>query len=366
MLYLAIDQHSKQWTVSVRNEEGTVIQRRQVSTEPARARAFLEQLRQESEPQGGFLAILEVCGFNDWLLKLLAEYGGREIVLIHPEKRSKRKTDRRDADALGELLWNNRHRLLAGQKPQGLRRVVIPSETEQQDRQLTALRQRAGQRRTRTINQIKHILLRHNLLWQSPTRTFQTRAVREWLRGLTLPAIDRLEMNQLLAQWELWDHQLVELDHRIQQRAAASPAVQVLRTAPGVSHYSGLALASRFGRIERFRRPRSLANYIGLVPGCRNSGLATDRLGSITKDGSRIARFILGQLVLHTLRQDRWMRQWYQQIKRRRGAKIARVAVMRRLLTIYWHMLTYQEPYTPGGPPRLRQKRRKPEVLVTT
>ena len=118
MLYLAIDQHRKQLTVNLRNEQGDVILRRQVSTEWVRVRAFFEDLRKASAPEGGFVAILEVCGFNDWLLKLLAEYGCRETVVIQPEKRSKKKTDRRDANALGELLWVNRHRLLAGKKVQ--------------------------------------------------------------------------------------------------------------------------------------------------------------------------------------------------------------------------------------------------------
>jgi len=50
------------------------------------------------------------------------------------------------------------------------------------------------------------------------------------------------------------------------------------------------------------------------------------------------------------------MRDWYRRIKLRRGSKIARVAVMRRITTIFWHMLKYQEAYTIGGPPlRLRQ-----------
>jgi len=112
-------------------------------------------------------------------------------------------------------------------------------------------------------------------------------------------------------------------------------------TAPGVSHYSGLTLASRIGPIERFPRPRSLANYFGLTPGCRNSGNVQDRLGSITKEGSKIARFILGQLVLHFLKHDPNMRQWYRRIKLRRGSKIARVAVMRRMTTIFWMMVSY-------------------------
>jgi transposase len=121
---------------------------------------------------------------------------------------------------------------------------------------------------------------------------------------------------------------------------------------PGAGAYASLALAARIGRIERFPRPESLANYWGLTPGCRNSGEATDRLGSITKQGSATARFILGQMVLHVLRRDATMRAWYLRIKKRRGAKIARVAVMRRLATILWHMLKHNAPYVVGGPPR--------------
>ena len=160
MLYLGIDQHHKQITVSVRNDEGTVILRRQVSTRPQKTQAFLDDIRRQSGADG-FLAILEVCGFNDWLLELLPEFGCGEVVLIHPDKRSKRKTDRRDASQLSELLWLNGDRLRNGQKPQGLRRVVPPSAEDRQDRQLTSLRKRVGQQRTRTINKIKNILRRH-------------------------------------------------------------------------------------------------------------------------------------------------------------------------------------------------------------
>ena len=117
-------------------------------------------------PEGGFVAIVEVCGFNDWLLKLLAEYGCREIVLVQPEKRSKKKTDRRDANALGELLWINRHRLLAGQRV-GMRRIQLPREADAEDRQITVFRKRLGQSRPRTINQIKHVLRKHRS-WAGP------------------------------------------------------------------------------------------------------------------------------------------------------------------------------------------------------
>jgi hypothetical protein len=77
MLYLAIDQHRKQLTVNLRNEAGDVILKRQVSTEWKRVREFLEEVRNEGAPEGGVVTILEVCGFNDWLLKLLSEYVGK-------------------------------------------------------------------------------------------------------------------------------------------------------------------------------------------------------------------------------------------------------------------------------------------------
>ena len=124
----------------------------------------------------------------------------------------------------------------------------------------------------------------------------------------------------------------------------------IIASIPGAGTYSSLAVASRIGDIRRFGTPGSLANYFGLTPGCRNSGDATDRLGSITKQGSAMVRFILGQMVLHVLRRDPAMRSWYGRIKKRRGSKIARVAVMRRLATILWHMVRYRQPYVTGGP----------------
>jgi len=352
MLYLGIDQHRKQLTVSVRNEAGDAVLRRQVSTEWSRVRTFFDELRRLAEPEGGFVAIVEVCGFNDWLLKMLAEYGCRETVLIQPEKRSKRKTDRRDAHQLSGLLWVNRDRLIAGQRVEGVRRVQPPCEQDAEDRQITELRKRMGQLRTRTINKIKTLLRKHNLEQEQPAKGLDTKRTRKWLVALPLGPIDRMEMDLLLTQWKIWDEQIETLEKEIGRRQARSDTACVVATIPGCAAYGSLALASRIGLIERFRRPASLANYWGLTPGCRNSGEATDRLGSITKQGNATARFILGQLVMHVLRRDGWMRAWYSRIKRRRGSKIARVAVMRRLATVIWHMVKNNEPYRIGGPPR--------------
>jgi len=104
MLYLGIDLHRKQLTVNLRDEEGDVVLKRQVSTQWEKVLQFLDYLAELASAQGGFIAILEICGFSDWLLELLREYGCREIVLVQPESRDIQKTDRRDANQLCQLL----------------------------------------------------------------------------------------------------------------------------------------------------------------------------------------------------------------------------------------------------------------------
>jgi transposase len=349
MLYLAIDQHRKQLTVNLRGENGEVMLRRQVSTCWPAVRAFLGEVQTRSAAEGGYLVIVEVCGFNDWLLELLHEYGARDIVLLHPERPSRQKTDRRDAHRLGELLWLNRQRLQSGQRVQGLRRVVIPSVADRADRRLTSLRWRVGRERTRLLNRLKQLLRRHNVEQHCPTKGIQTRKAWQWLEQLPLTVLDRWDLDQLLAQLTALNVQQQGLEERLQQRQREHALAPLLATLPGAGAFSALALACRIGDIGRFARPRSLANYWGLTPGCRNSGEARQRLGSITKQGSALARFLLGQMVLHVLRRDGRLRSWYKEVRRRRGSKIARVAVMRRLATIVWHMVKYQRPYVVGG-----------------
>jgi transposase len=272
MLYLGIDQHKRQLTVNLRGEDGSVILKRQVSTEWEKVRTFFADLAEKARPEGGFLAILEVCGMNPWLLDMLQEYGCRETVVIQPTERSKQKTDRRDAGALSHLLWVHRQQFLAGKHPLGLRRVQPPTPQQADDRQITTLRARLTKKRTAVLNGIHKLLRKHNLEQACPTKVFQTQKVRRWLAALELPALDRAEMDLLLPQWDMLDQQLEIVEGKIAERAVADEQAQLLQSIPGIGHYSALAIAARIGDIARFKRPDSLANYFGLTPGCRNSG----------------------------------------------------------------------------------------------
>jgi len=92
-------------TVSLRNENGDVILRRQVSSRWAKLEEFRGQLRQVGAAGEKFIAIVEACGFHDWLVKWLEQDDGcHRVLVVQPLGRSAAKTDRRDANALSELL----------------------------------------------------------------------------------------------------------------------------------------------------------------------------------------------------------------------------------------------------------------------
>ena len=208
---------------------------------------------------------------------MLKDYRCHQVILIQPEERKKQKTDRRDAAALSELLWVNRARLLQGKPVRGLRQVDISSTTDQENRRLTTLRKSAGQAQTRIILKIKHMLRRYNLQWEMPTKTFPTQRAIAWLKKLALPEIDRWEMDHLLADLEHAQRRVEELKKVIAQRSTTSDAAALLATTPGVGAYTAIALASRVGRVERFPRSHSLANYWGLTPAVAIAARPGDR-----------------------------------------------------------------------------------------
>ncbi len=73
---------------------------------------------------------------NDWLLEKLKKEKCNEIVVIQPDNSSNKKTDSKDANALCELLWNNRKR----HWPSPYRAKQSRSNSETNDRNETYLR----------------------------------------------------------------------------------------------------------------------------------------------------------------------------------------------------------------------------------
>jgi transposase len=90
------------------------------------------------------------------------------------------------------------------------------------------------------------------------------------------------------------------------------------------------------GRAERFQCGKQIASYLGLVPLEDSSGNRR-RLGHITKQGNSLLRFLLVEAAQVTVRSDPEWRNKYFHLAMRRGRKIAKVAMARRLaVRLYW------------------------------
>lgn len=346
MLYLGIDLHKSQITINLRNEKGDVIQTGQVSTQHDTISEFFNSLVKQAGRCRGFMAIFEVCGFHDWLHEKLKECRCKEIVVVQPDNTSRLKTDRRDANALCELLWTNRKRLQDDARPNGIRRVFLPEYGDAKTRQLANLREFLVAQRTKVINKVRGLLRKHNMDQDAPSqKRYGTQKNRRWLEKLELPTCDRTETDIHLKIWKEYDAQILSVESELAKCYEGNPAIMRLTSIPGISVMGAITLFSRVGDIMRFKTPDSLANYFGLTPGCRNSGESKHRIGSITKTGSRMARHVLNHAVNHAVRKCPDMKTWHKKIKTRRGAKTARVAVMRKLATIAWHILRWEKSY---------------------
>ena len=70
------------------------------------------------------------------------------------------------------------------------------------------------------------------------------------------------------------------------------PAAVRLMEHPGVGPVTALAFVATIGPIRRFRNSKQLVSYLGLNPREHSSG-GKQRLGSISKQGNSMVRFLL-------------------------------------------------------------------------
>jgi len=111
---------------------------------------------------------------------------------------------------------------------------------------------------------------------------------------------------------------------------------QRLVTHPGVGALTALAFVLIIGEAERFQCGKQIAGYLGLIPEEDSSG-ERRRLGHISKFGSGLMRFFLVEAAKVTVRSDPEWRSRFFHLALRRGRKIAKVAMARRLaIRLFW------------------------------
>jgi transposase len=129
---------------------------------------------------------------------------------------------------------------------------------------------------------------------------------------------------------------ITELTQRIEQEVEKYPAAQRLMTDPGVGALTALAFVLIIGEAERFECGKQIASYLGLVPEEDSSG-ERRRLGTYQQTGYWLLRFFLVEAPQVTVRSDAEWRNKFFHLAMRRGRKIAKVAMARRLaVRLFW------------------------------
>jgi transposase len=269
---------------------------------------------------------MEASGHARWFERLLSELQFELWVGHAAEIRTKRvgkqKTDRQDAQLILRLLLEDR-----------FRQIWIPSWENRDLRQLLWHRHRMVQARTRIMNQLQAVALNEGLrckkrLWRETGR--------EQLESFKLAPWSSRRRRDLLELLDRLNPTIAELTQAIEQEVERCPEAQRLRTHSGVGSLTALAYVLILGRADRFQCGKQIACYLGLVPLEESSGQRR-RLGHITKQGNSRLRFLLVEAAQVTVRSDPEWRSKYFHLTMRRGRKIAKVAMARRLaVRLYW------------------------------
>lgn len=148
--------------------------------------------------------------------------------------------------------------------------------------------------------------------------------------GVALEGWAGRRRQELLALLDRVQPQIAELDGAVRREAERRPEVRQLMEQKGVGPLAGLAFALTVGPVERFANSRRLVSYLGLNPREDSSG-GPQRLGHITKQGNKLVRWLLIEAAQSAARQDDELRRRYGRMVFRRGRKVAKVAIARRL-----------------------------------
>jgi transposase len=304
----------------------------------------------------GDVVALEATTGADKIVSILQANGVRVVVANTRKLKSitqaKAKTDRLDARTLARLLMSGL-----------LDEVWTPDERTRTLRRLTNRRERIVRARTRAKNEAHGVLAR-NLCERPPVTDAFGKAGRRWLAGLELPIDERLTLDGCLRQVDFLDTEIAALDREIAKLALAWPEVLRLMSIPGVNVQTAATFMASIGDIRRFSSPRKLVSYLGLDPRVRQSGNAAARHGRISKAGASEARHMLGEVAWKVTLTPGPLRAFFQRVRARRGPQIAATATARKLVVLFWHLLTRQQDYAFGRPAMTRNKIRRLELLA--
>ena len=352
--FVGIDLGKRTYEIKFINENGSVNGTNGV-TSPEGRKSLYKKLRSTDR------VALEVCSLAMVMAKEIEKEVGCEVVLLNPSQialiyRSLKKNDKEDALKLARLVQKYTN--------EELPKVELPTEHEENIRQiLTELRQLKHDR-TREINRLHAIFLecgitemRKKNLANDCNRTESVKS----LKGMSL-----LEAQRCLKRLELIDEQLEDVEESLDAEIEGDRNVEKLMEIPGVGKQLAASFIGFLGDGSRFSNISAIGAATGLVPRIDISS-TIKKLGHITKCGNTNLRSLLILAAWSHVRannggaiKDKYL---YMTQVQSKSKKIAIVATARKLAELMYTLLKNGTLYEKRTSPALSIRQLADEAL---
>lgn len=331
MYTIGCDQHKYFCQLAVLDEKGKMIQQQKLYHDDR------EALKQYfiSLPAGSQMA-MEASGFESWLADFVQELG-IQVHLSHPLKtraiaEAKIKTDKVDAKILAQLLYADM-----------LPKAYLAPPDLRRTRYFLRFRLCLNRYRSSLKNRVHSLL--HGLGIRTPDLSdlFGLKG-RQFLDSLKLGPGYQEGLLGYLNLLDATEARINTIQKRLAERVKETPEALLLETIPGIGVLLSQLILAEIGDLSRFASAEKLCSYAGLIPSLHQSG---QRLyhGACSKQGNKFLRWAMVEAAQVAVRKDPHLKDFYERIKRKKGAQKAIVAAARKLLVIVFHILTKKEVF---------------------
>ncbi len=159
-----------------------------------------------------------------------------------------------------------------------------------------------------------------------------------FLKEVRLRSIPQARLEANLRLLDIVAAEVATADLQLRRLFRGDPRIGRLTPIPGIGFLTAAVVSAEVWDVGRFPSPRHLCSWAGLTPSEHSSAEHTRR-GHISKQGSRWLRWIMVEAASRPFLKDPGLRRFRDRIARRRGNKIAKVALARRLLTLCFYAL---------------------------
>lgn len=325
-IYIGIDVHLKNWSVTILTDSGYHKKHSQVAS----AKVLFDHLK-AYYPHGNYQAVYE-SGFSGFSTYYALQSYGINCIIVHasdvPTSQYEKvmKSDAVDSQKLAKALQSG---LLHG--------IYIRRKDNLDDRSLVRLRKTLQKQLGGYKSRVKHLLHGNGVGFPeifSSSGTHWSKRFIKWLHeDVVLLSSTRKSLDLLLHQVELFRQSLLEATRQVRMLSKDeryAKDCQRLITIPGISIKTAMCLLTEIDDIRRFRNEKVFASYLGLIPTSHSSGEKTTH-GEKTFRGNKQIGSMLVESAWVAIRYDRALAAAFGKYRKRMESQKAIIRISRKL-----------------------------------